>query len=102
MDEVSSLLESTERPEWNLDQQVLGSSSVSLLVINHLGGVDVDHLQVILESSLGLVLLQLLDDLSDLLLESGSLAVLLLDDSVRLVLTLIEHLIQTMIGMKSF
>lgn len=65
----SNLLEVVEGSEWNLDKDVLGSLSISLLELNLLSGVEVDKLEVLLEvRAAGL---ESLEGLCDFLFEFG-------------------------------
>jgi len=81
----TGLLESLERSVRNSDQKVLLSAAISLLVVDHLGRVQKDDFEMLLEVlMLGA---KRAEGLGDILLELGGLFVVLLDDFV----SIMEH-----------
>lgn len=80
LNDSTSLLEGAVRSVGNSNQKVLVSGAVSLLVVNHLGGVQEDDLKVLVEGSM--LGRKRVEDLGNFLLELGWLFTLRLDDFV--------------------
>ena len=85
LDNNSSLLESTVGAVRNANQEVLLVRTISLTVINHLGGVQEDDLEVLLEVlMLGA---KRAEALGDVLFKFGGFFVVLLEDFI----SIMEH-----------
>lgn len=87
----SGFLEGSKGSVWNSHQEILGWGAASIFVVNHMGTVDENDAEVLLECCVVLVALELVELLGNLLFELSWLLLVFLD----YLFSFIEHVCYT-------